>query len=98
MKYFRQPIRHIINESNQKNTVTMGLFKKKKKKPLQDYEGKPLQVGDKVISLRYDLGECVLVEGEQGIEYESVKTGERVSYAFMIDAHTENQKVRKIED
>ncbi len=74
-----------------------GLFKKKKKKQLLDYDGKPLKVGDKVISLRYDLGECVLVEGERGIEYESIESGKRVSYAFMIDAHTENQKVRKIE-
>jgi hypothetical protein len=76
-----------------------GLFKKKKKdKQLLDYDGKPLKVGDKVQSLRYDLGECVLVEGERGIEYESIETGKRVSFAFMIDAHTENQKVRKIED
>jgi hypothetical protein len=43
------------------------------------------------------LGECILVEGERGIEYESIESGKRVSYAFMIDAHTENQKVRKIE-
>jgi hypothetical protein len=76
----------------------MGLFKKKKKKQqLKDYDGKPLEVGDKVLSLRYELGECMLVEGERGIEYESIKTGKRVSYAWMIDAHTENQKVRKIE-
>ena len=76
----------------------MGLFRKKKKKnQLKDYDGKPLNVGDKVLSLRYELGECILVEGEKGIEYESIKTGKRVSYAWMIDAHTENQKVRKIE-
>ena len=74
-----------------------GLFKKrKKKKQLKDYDGQPLKVGDKVLSLRYELGECILVEGEKGIEYESVETGKRVSYAWMIDAHTENQKVRKI--
>jgi len=75
----------------------MGLFKKKKKKQLLDYDGKPIKVGDKVLSLRYELGECILVEGEKGIEYESIETGKRVSYAWMIDAHTENQKVRKIE-
>ncbi len=76
-----------------------GLFnKKKKKKQLLDYDGKPLKVGDKVESLRYDLGKCVIIEGERGIEYESIESGKRVSFAFMIDAHTENQKVRKIED
>lgn len=76
-----------------------GLFtRKKKKKQLLDYDGKPLKVGDKVMSLRYDLGKCILVETERGIEYESLENGERVSFAFMIDAHTENQKVRKIEN
>jgi len=76
-----------------------GIFKKRKKKnQLKDYDGQPLRVGDKVVSLRYELGECILVEGEKGIEYESVETGKRVSYAWMIDAHTENQKVRKIDE
>ena len=66
-----------------------GLFKKrKKKKQLKDYDGQPLKVGDKVLSLRYELGECILVEGEKGIEYESVETGKWVSYARQIDAHT----------
>lgn len=74
-----------------------GLFgKKKKKQQLKDYDGNPINVGDKVHSLRYELGDCILVEGEKGIEYESIKTGKRVSYVWMIDAHTENQKVRKI--
>jgi len=50
------------------------------------------------MSLRYDLGKCVIVEGEQGLEYESLETGKRILYAWMIDAHTENQKVRKITD
>ena len=76
----------------------MGLFRKKKKPQLKDYDGRPLKVGDKVMSLRYDLGKCVIVEGEQGLEYESLDTGKRVLYAWMIDAHTENQKVRKITD
>lgn len=77
----------------------MGLFgKKKKKQELLDYDGKPLKVGDKVMSLRYDLGKCVIVEGETGIEYESTETGKRIRYAWMIDAHTENQKVRKLEE
>jgi hypothetical protein len=76
----------------------MGLFRKKKKVQLKDYDGQPLKVGDKVMSLRYELGKCVIVEGETGLEYESLQTGKRVRYAWMIDAHTENQKVRKIEE
>lgn len=74
----------------------VNFFKKKKK--FFDYDGKPLKIGDKVLSLRYELGKCIIVKGETGFEYESIETGERVSYAFMIDAHTENQKVRKISD
>ena len=77
----------------------MGLFgKKKKKSELLDYDGKPLKVGEKVISLRYYPRKCIIVEGEYGIEYESIETGKRVRYAWMIDAHTENQKVRKLEE
>jgi len=77
----------------------MGLFRKKKKKQeLLDYDGRPLKVGDKVMSLRYDLGKCLIVEGEQGIEYESLESGKRVRYAWMIDAHTEHQKVRKLDN
>ena len=74
------------------------LFKKKtKKKPLQDINGIPLFPGDKVDCLRYDMGESVLLEGENGFEYESVKTGQKVSYAKMIDAATTFQKVRKLD-
>lgn len=76
----------------------MGLLWKKKKWKIFDYDGKPLKVGDKVMSLRYGLGKCVIVKGEHGIEYESIKTGKRVRDTWMIDAHTETQKVRKIED
>ena len=79
--------------------MTMGLFRKKKKsRELLDYDGNPLKVGDQVMSLRYDLGKCMIVEGEYGIEYESLETGKRVRYAWMIDAHTENQKVRKLDE
>ncbi|MFP3861240.1 MAG: hypothetical protein ACLFUW_10490 [Bacteroidales bacterium] len=76
----------------------LGIFKRKKKQQLRDYDGNPLKVGDRVHSLRYELGECILVDGEKGIEYESIQNGKRVSYVWMIDAHTENQKVRKIFD
>lgn len=77
--------------------MAFNLFKKsKKKKQLQDLFGNPIYPGDKVESLRYDLGECILIEGENGFEYESLKTGKKVSYAKMIDAATSYQKVRKL--
>jgi len=75
----------------------MALFKKKKKKKqLQDLNGAPLFPGDKVDCLRYEMGESILVEGENGFEYESLKTGQKVSYAKMIDAATSFQKVIKL--
>jgi hypothetical protein len=70
--------------------------KKKKKKALQDIEGNILQVGDKVDCMRYEMGESILLENENGYEYESVKDGQKVSYAKMIDAATSFQKVRKL--
>lgn len=74
------------------------LFKKKnKRKQLQDLNGAPLSPGDKVECLRYEMGECVLLDGENGYEYESVKTGQKVSFAKMIDAATSFQKVRKLD-
>lgn len=77
--------------------MAFNLFKKKKKKKqLQDLFGNLLYPGDKVESLRYDLGECILIDGENGFEYESLKNGEKVSYAKMIDAATSYQKVRKL--
>ncbi len=74
-----------------------GLFKKKpkEKRPPQllDLNSNPIQEGDKVTSLRYEMGECKVVL--EGLEYfyESVTSGERVSYVRMVDAITENQKV-----
>ncbi len=78
------------------------LFKKnssaKKRQPkLADLDGNPLKDGDIVESLRYELGKCRIILAEEGYIYESLDTGKRVSWAKMIDATTENQKVRKIE-
>ncbi len=65
---------------------------------LIDIDGIPLRVGDLVMSLRYDLGPCRLIESEpQSYEYESLASGEKVSYLRMVDAATTYQKVRKIE-
>lgn len=71
--------------------------KKKKKKQLQDLNGTPIHIGDKVNCLRYEMEESILLEGENGYEYESVKTKQKVSYAKMIDAATSFQKVKKID-
>lgn len=72
-----------------------GLFGKKKKEArLFDFEGNPLKEGDVVESLRYDLGDCTIERVEQGFEYVSLSSGERVSWVRMIDASTERQKVR----
>lgn len=74
------------------------LFKKKKRKiPLKDLNGNPLSAGDKVESLRYELGICTLIESENGFEYQSESTGQKVSYAKMIDAATTFQKVKKLD-
>ncbi|HAN17257.1 MAG: hypothetical protein A2X13_00230 [Bacteroidetes bacterium GWC2_33_15] len=74
------------------------LFKKKKRKiQLKDLNGNPLNVGDKVESLRYELGICTLIESENGFEYQSESTGQKVSYAKMIDAATTFQKVKKLD-
>jgi len=76
-----------------------GLFSKKSRKSkLQfvDFEGQPLKEGDTVMSLRYDLGESRIIDTEEGMAYESLANGEKVSYIKMIDAATGYQKVRKL--
>jgi hypothetical protein len=81
-------------------------FKKKKKeengvKPmpeLSDLDGMTLKEGDLVDALRYDLGRCKIIIEEKKYLYESLATGEKVSWAKMIDAATNFQKVRKVKD
>jgi len=77
-----------------------GLFKKKKKErqapQLFDINGELLADGDRVEVLRYELGTCILVLDDLHYYYQSITTGKKVSYAKMIDASTERQKVRKI--
>jgi len=75
------------------------MFKRKKKDngPLMlDMDGKPLQEGDFVESMRYDLGKCQIIKKDDSFEYESLETGESVSWAKMIDAGSRHQKVRKL--
>ena len=76
-----------------------GLFNRKSRKSKQqfvDLEGQSLKVGDTVMSLRYDLGESRIVQTDQGLAYESLATGQQVSYIRMIDAATGYQKVKKL--
>jgi hypothetical protein len=78
----------------------MGIFKRKKGKSkiqLNDLEGQALKAGDHVMSHRYDMGECRIVETETGLAYESLATGQQVSYVKMIDAATGYQKVKRLE-
>jgi hypothetical protein len=78
----------------------MGLFNRKKGKSkiqFTDLEGQALKAGDHVMSHRYDMGECRIVETDTGMAYESLATGQQVSYAKMIDAATGYQKVKRLE-
>jgi hypothetical protein len=75
-----------------------GLFKRAKSKlQFVDLDGQELKPGDTVMSLRYDLGECRIIKTDEGMAYQSLASGEQVSYARMIDAATGYQKVRKLE-
>ena len=71
----------------------MGLFKRKisKKSELNFAD-----LGDKVLSLRYDLGECIIINTEEGLAYESIEKKKIVNWAKMVDAASKNQKVRKL--
>lgn len=76
-----------------------GLFKKKPKEPtvpqISDINGVPLEEGDVVISQRYDLGESKIILDGLHFYYESIETGEKISFTKMVDAITGNQKVEK---
>ena len=78
-----------------------GLFKKKEKKPklpeLNDLNNLPLQEGDIVEALRYDLGKCKIALENTTFYYVSLSDGRKVSWLKMIDASTDNQKVKKVE-
>lgn len=63
---------------------------------LADLEHNPLAEGDTVESLRYGLGKCRLLRTGNSYEYESLETGQRVSWLRMVDAATQLQKVKKL--
>lgn len=78
-------------------------FKSKKengKRPqlpqLFDLNDNQINVGDKVKSLRYELGESELIIEEDQYYYKSLASGKKVSWLKMVDAITEKQKVKKI--
>lgn len=82
-----------------------GFFKKNKKEPekpeptLTDLNQIPLQEGDLVEALRYELGKCKIIKKEDGhYYYESIETGDQVIWVKMIDAATDLQKVKKIKE
>jgi len=64
---------------------------------LFDLDKKPLNEGDMVESLRYELGVCKIVLSEETFYYESIDSGEKVSWVRMIDAATELQKVKRLD-
>ena len=78
-----------------------GIFKKKEKKPkppeLNDLNNTPLREGDIVEALRYDLGKCKVALEHTTYYYISLNDGRKVSWLKMIDASTDNQKVKKVD-
>ncbi|MEM1408112.1 MAG: hypothetical protein AAGG59_15125, partial [Bacteroidota bacterium] len=78
-----------------------GLFKKKEKQDklpqLLDLNNNPLVEGDIVEAMRYELGKCKLLLIDEQYVYESISSGKQVSWLKMIDASTDNQKVKKAE-
>lgn len=77
-----------------------GLFKKNKRNKSNvqfvDLSGNELKVGDFVMSHRYELGKCMVGQDDNGFFYESLETKKKISWALMVDAVTERQKVDKI--
>jgi hypothetical protein len=72
--------------------------KKEKLPQLTDFYDYPLKAGDIVEALRYDLGKCRLILIEKTYYYESLDSGEQVSWLKMIDASNDRQKVKKLID
>jgi len=79
-------------------------FKKKSKAEkssnlrMADLDQNPLKPGDIVDALRYDLGKSRVIETEKGFAYESMETGKVVGWHLMVDAATELQKVKKLDN
>lgn len=65
---------------------------------MADLDRNPLKPGDTVDALRYDLGRSEVIETDKGLAYKSIESGKVVSWHLMVDASTELQKVRKVND
>ena len=65
---------------------------------MMDLENKPLNEGDIVDALRYDMGKSRVIMTEKGLSYESMENGKVVSWHYMVDAATSLQKVKKLEE
>ena len=89
----------ILHRTYKRIESMFGLFKKSNKEklpPLSDLDDNPLQPGDIVMSLRYDLGKCEIVEEDGEFFYQSLETEKKVHWLKMVDAASENQKVKKV--
>jgi len=79
----------------------LGVFKRKKKKllpELVDIENNLIREGDKVELLRYEMGVCELILVQDTFYYQSLTNDKRIIWLKMIDASTDRQKVRIIND
>ena len=65
---------------------------------LYDLNDKQLLEGDKVVSLRYEMGRSELIVENGQYYYQSLETGKKVIWLKMVDAITEKQKVKKLQD
>jgi hypothetical protein len=72
--------------------------KKEKLPQLTDLNDNHLQQGDIVEVFRYNLGKCRLILVEETYYYESLDSGEQISWLKMIDASNDRQKVKKLFD
>jgi hypothetical protein len=71
------------------------LSKKSPALSLEDINGLPLAHGDKVLSLRYDMGICTLFNTNGEWLYVSEENKSQISFIKMIDAASKRQKVLK---
>ena len=58
----------------------------------------PVNEGDIVEVLRYDMGKSRVIMTEKGLGYESMENGKIVTWHYMVDAATSLQKVKKHEN
>jgi len=75
------------------------IFKRRKDRSIQkvqliDLDGIEIKGGDIVESLRYDLGACKIILENETYYYQSLESGERVSWTRIFNAATEKQKVK----